>query len=73
MIELDDRRRVSFGKIGRHSRYIVHEDGDGALILEPAIVLSEAEARLMANPSLVAQIEDNRTHPERRRPRARRD
>jgi len=71
-VELDDRRRVSLGKVGRHSRYLVHEESDGTIILEPAVVLSEAEARFMANADLVAQIEDNRAHPERGRPRPRR-
>ncbi|MGY2066197.1 hypothetical protein [Blastococcus sp. SYSU DS0619] len=72
VIELDERRRVSFGKIGHHDRYLVHEDPDGTITLEPAVVLSEAEARFMANPALLAQIEDNRAHPERRVPRRRR-
>jgi hypothetical protein len=65
LVELDDRRRISLGKIGRHSRYLVHEEDDGTIILEPAVVLSEAEARLMANAELVSQIEDNRAHSER--------
>lgn len=72
VIELDDRRRVSMGKIGRHDRYLVHEHDDGTLVLEPAVILSEAEVRFMANPSLVAQIENNRAHPERRRSRRQR-
>jgi hypothetical protein len=69
LVELDDRRRISLGKIGRHSRYLVHEEDDGTIILEPAVVMSEAEARFMANAELVAQIEDNRAHPERGRSR----
>jgi hypothetical protein len=69
MVELDERRRVSLGKIGRHTRYLVHEQEDGTIVLEPAVVLTEAEARFMANPALRQQIEDNRAHPERRRPR----
>jgi hypothetical protein len=71
LIELDDRRRVSLGKLGRHSRYLAREEADGTLIFEPAVVLSEMEARFLANRELVAQIEDNRAHPERRRPRRR--
>jgi hypothetical protein len=72
VIELDERRRISLGKIGHHDRYIVHEEPDGTIVLEPAVVLTEAEARFMANPQLLARIEDNRAHPERRRPRRRR-
>ena len=69
LVELDDRRRISLGKIGRHSRYLVHEEDDGTIILEPAVVMSETEARFMANAELVAQIAENRAHPERSRPR----
>jgi prophage tail gpP-like protein len=69
LIELDERRRVSLGKIGRHSRYLVREEPDGTLIFEPAVVLTEAEQRYLSNPALAAQIEDNRAHPERRQPR----
>jgi hypothetical protein len=73
IIELDSRRRASLGKIGRHDRYIVHEEPDGTLIFEPATVMSEAEARFLANPALVARVVDNSLHPERRRTRPRRD
>ena len=69
LVELDHRRRVSLGRIGRHSRYLVHEEPDGTIILEPAVVLSETEARFMANTELVAQIEGNRARPERGRSR----
>ena len=69
LIELDERRRVSLGKIGHHSRYLVREEPDGTLIFEPAVVLTEAEQRYLANRALAEQIEDNRAHPERRRPR----
>jgi hypothetical protein len=72
VIELDAIRRASLGRIGRHDGYIVHEEPDGTLIFEPAVVLSELEARFLANPKLMQQIEDNRQHPERRRPRPRR-
>ncbi len=69
LVELDDRRRLSLGKIGHHSRYLVHEEPDGTIILEPAVVLSEAEARFIANSDLVAQVEDNRAYPDRGRTR----
>jgi hypothetical protein len=72
LIELDDRRRMSLGKLGHHSQYVAHEEPDGTIILEPAVVLTEAEARFLANRELVSTIEDNRAHPERGRPRPRR-
>jgi len=72
VIDLDDRRRASLGKFGRHDRYVIREEEDGTLILEPAIVLTEAEAAYLRNPALVALIEEERAHPERNRPRTKR-
>lgn len=65
ILELDERRRVSLGKIGRpeHRRYLVTEEPDGTLILVPAVVMSELEARFLANRELVNRVETNRAHP----------
>lgn len=59
LIELDERRRVSLGKIGRpeHRRYLAHEEPDGTLVFVPAVVVPESQARLLANHDLVDQIE----------------
>jgi prophage tail gpP-like protein len=57
LIELDDRRRVSLGKLGRHRRYLVREEPDGTLVLTPAAVMSEAQARLLAHPDVMADID----------------
>jgi hypothetical protein len=67
LIELDDRRRVSLGKLGRpeHRRYLAIEQPDGTIVLTPAVVMSELEARFLANRALVERIEDDRRHPER--------
>lgn len=69
MIEVDSRRRVSLGKLGRHDRYLATEQPDGTITLEPAVVLTESEHAYLQNVGLRRQIEDNRAHPERRRPR----
>jgi hypothetical protein len=73
ILEPDSRRRASLGKVGRHDRCIVHEEPDGTLIFDPAVVVSELEARFLANPALVQRIEDSRKRPERPEPRPRRD
>ena len=59
LVELDERRRLSLGKVGRpeHRRYLAHEEADGTIVLVPAVVMSEAQARLLANHELVDQIE----------------
>lgn len=66
LIELDGRRRASLGRIGRHSRYLAFEEGDGTLVLRPAVVMTEAEARLHANPALVEHMVEAITDPSKR-------
>jgi hypothetical protein len=70
MVELDDRRRLSLGKIGRHTRYLVREESDGTLILQPAVVMTEFEARLLASPQVTEQIKASQADSSRRRPRS---
>lgn len=73
LIELDGRRRASLGRVGRpeHTRYLVSEQEDGTLVLTPAAVVSDLEARFLHDPSLLARIEDARHHPEKLRRRQR--
>lgn len=68
VVELDDRRRVSFGRIGHpeHRRYLVREEPDGTIVMTPAVVMTETEARLLANPELTAQITRAITDPSSR-------
>ncbi len=44
-VEVDRRRRISLGKIGRpeHTRYIVAEAADGEIRLIPAVMIPERE------------------------------
>lgn len=74
LVELDERRRLSLGKLGKpeHRRYLAAEQPDGTIILTPAVVMSELEARFLANRGLVERVEENRLHPERMVPRRRR-
>lgn len=67
LVETDDRGRVSLARLGAEprSRYLARTDPDGTVTLSPAVVISELEHRLLSNPALVEQIEDNRAHPER--------
>ena len=66
LVELDQRRRVSLGKLGRahHTRYLATVEGDGTIILRPAVVMTELEARLAGNPDLVDAIRRQREEPE---------
>ena len=67
IVETDSRGRASLGRPGR--RYLMHEESDGTLILEPAVVVTELERRFLLNAALQAQIEHARAHPEQRVPR----
>jgi hypothetical protein len=67
IVETDARGRASLGKpLGR---YLMHEESDGTIILEPATVVTELERRFMANSVLQAQVAYAREHPEQQRPR----
>lgn len=66
-IETDSRGRASLGRPGK--RYVVHEEPDGTLILEPAVVITELERRFVANAAVQAQIAYAKDHPEERRKR----
>lgn len=62
LIELDSRRRASLGKVAlpHHERYLARVDADGTITLTPAVVMTEMEARLHANPELMTQIKAQR-------------
>jgi hypothetical protein len=59
IVEVDSRRRISLGRIGRseHTRYLAHVEDDGTIVLTPAVVVSAVEAKVLANPALVAKIQ----------------
>jgi len=67
ILELDERSRASLGRIGRpeHRRNLVVEEPDGMIVLRPAVVMTEFEARFLANPDLVARIRANNADPGR--------
>jgi hypothetical protein len=74
LVELDDRRRVALGKVGRSEdqRYLVREEPDGTLIWRPAVVMDEVEAAFLRNhPEALQQVRENQANsdPSRRRPR----
>lgn len=49
-IEVDARGRTALGKVARPGPYRVTERPDGAILLEPARVLTEAEIAVLSNP-----------------------
>lgn len=74
LVELDERRRTSLGKVGRkeHTRYLVEEQPDGTLIWRPAVVIPEHELRFMtAHPEEYARIREQQASPDPKRLRDR--
>ena len=68
MIEVDNRSRVTLpGKAGR--KYLMREGENGAVILEPAVVMSEMELRALRDPQLQTALANDDAHPELRSPR----
>lgn len=67
LVEVDSRGRVSLGRVATsdHQRYLAHEEPDGTVVLTPAVVMSELEARFLANPDLVERVHANRADPRR--------
>lgn len=65
LIELDSRRRLALGRIGKpeHTRYLVDEQPDGTLVLTPAVVMSEQEVALLRNTGLAARLEAEAADP----------
>lgn len=60
LIELDSRSRASLKALATHDRYIAEVEGDGTIVLTPAVVMSAAEARLMERPDILDRVEQNR-------------
>lgn len=60
VVEVDSRRRISLSKIGRpeYTRYFVHEEQDGTIVLTPAVVMTAFEARVLANPELARRFQE---------------
>lgn len=67
VLELDERRRASLGRIGHaeHRRYLVSEEPDGTIVMRPAVVITELEAKMLANKHLAERVAANRNDPSR--------
>lgn len=72
VIDTDARGRASLGSALAGRRFLMHEEADGTVVLEPAVVVTELERRFMANEQIQAQIAEAKAHPEQARPRKRR-
>ena len=61
VVEADPRGRVSLARAGRLAeRYLCYALGDGRIILQPAVVVSELELTLLGDPGAVARLDEGR-------------
>ena len=59
ILEVDDRGRVSLGKLGFRSMQVVADStSDGGLILHPAVAMTPAELAHYQNPNAVKLLDD---------------
>jgi hypothetical protein len=71
VLEVDSRRRISLGTLAEHDRYLVDVEEDGTIVLTPAVVMSAAQARLLAAAETSRRIDEFLDHPETGSRRAR--
>jgi hypothetical protein len=73
-VERDSRGRISLTRVVSEpaDRYLAREEPGGVIVLEPAVVMSAAQARLNASPELLEKVTDAIAHPERAVSRRRR-
>jgi hypothetical protein len=64
VLEVDSRRRISLGALAEHDRYLVDVEEDGTIVLTPAVVMSAAQARLLAAAETSRKIDEFLDHPE---------
>lgn len=65
LVERDARGRISLARVSPNlaERYLAREEPGGVIVLEPAVVMSEAQARLNAMPELHDQITESMRQP----------
>ena len=71
LLETDQRGRLTLPGVARR-RFLARTETDGTIILEPAMVMTEAERKFLANTELQATIAHYDSHPEQLVPRRRR-
>ncbi|MGH9114108.1 MAG: hypothetical protein ACRDZN_17665 [Acidimicrobiales bacterium] len=56
LVEKDSRGRIALGKVADAERYLVHREANGRIVLEPAVVMSAVEERLLSDPAFIARM-----------------
>ncbi len=65
LIDMDDRGRVSLGRLHPEpGPYLGVVEPDGTIVLRRAAVMTASQARLLANPGLMADIDEFAANPD---------
>lgn len=61
LVDRDTRGRVSLARVSSHlaDRYLARIEDDGVIVLEPAVVMTEAQAKLNALPELHQRVTES--------------
>lgn len=63
LFQKDSRGRLPLGQLLQHDRYLGVRDRQGRIILEPAVVLTATEQRLLSDPAFIARMSEAATQP----------
>jgi hypothetical protein len=58
VLHKDSRGRVPLGALGAADRSLARADSQGRIVLEPAIVLTASEERLLSDTAFIARMGD---------------
>ncbi len=56
LFQKDSRGRLALGKIADAERYLVFREANGRIVMEPAVVLTATEERLLRDPDFVERM-----------------
>lgn len=63
LFQKDSRGRLPLGQLLDHDRYLGSRDDQGRIVLEPAVVMTATEERLLSDPEFRARMTEAASAP----------
>lgn len=63
LVQTDSRGRIALGKLGDAGRYLAWHDPSGRIVLEPAVVRTQTEDRLLRDPEFISRMTEAASEP----------
>lgn len=63
LVEKDSRGRIALGKVADADRYLVRREPSGRIILEPAVVMTATEERLLSDAAFIERMTEAASAP----------